>query len=65
MNAITKITLAITGLFAFSTILCGFSISQTPVVEPSSLQFHMGFAAVTLLAGFGTIVLMARQIKKP
>jgi len=65
MDAITKIVLAITSLFAFSTILCGFSISQTTVVEPSSLQFHMGFAVVTLLAGFGTILLMARQIKKP
>jgi hypothetical protein len=65
MNAITKITLVITGLFAFSTVLCGFSISQAATVEASSLQFHMGFAAVTLLAGFGTIVLMARQLKKP
>jgi hypothetical protein len=65
MNTITKITLAIAGLFAFSTVICGVSISQAPTIDPSSIQVHMGFATVTLLAGLGTIFLMARQIKKP
>jgi len=64
MNFLRKIAVAITGLFAFSTVLCGVSISQAAIIEPSSLQFHMGFAAITILASFGTIALMARQNKK-
>ncbi len=64
MKFLQKLGVAISGLFAFSTVVCGFSISQTAVIEQSSLYFHMGFAAITLLSGFGTIALMAIQNKK-
>lgn len=63
MKFITKLGVAISGLFAFSTVICGASISQAATIDPSSIQFHAGFAIITLLASFGTIVLMARQTK--
>lgn len=64
MNILRNLGIAISGLFAFSTTICGVSISQLATIEPSSLQFHMGFAAITLLASFGTIALMVYQNKK-
>jgi hypothetical protein len=63
MNFLTKLGIAISGLFAFSTVLCGVSISQAATIEPSSLQFHMGFGIITILASFATIVLFARSAK--
>lgn len=65
MKFLTKLGIAITGLFAFSTVICGVSISQAATIEPSSLQFHMGFGTITILAAFGTMALMAYQAKKP
>lgn len=64
MNILTKVGIAITALFAFSTVVCGFSISQAATIEPSSLQFHAGFAIITILASFGTMALMAYKSKK-
>ncbi len=64
MNMLRNLGIAISVLFALSTVICGVSISQAATIEPSSIQFHMGFAAITLLAGFGTIALMAHQNKK-
>jgi hypothetical protein len=63
MNAITKLVFAISVLFAFSTVVCGASISQAATIDPSSIQIHTAFAIITLLAGFGTIIQMARQTK--
>ena len=65
MNFLKKLGIAITGLFAFSTVICGVSISQAATIEASSLQFHMGFGIITILASFGTIALMAHKNKKP
>jgi hypothetical protein len=64
MNILRNLGIAISGLFAFSTVICGVSISQLATIDPSSIQFHMGFATITLLAGFGTIALMVYQSKK-
>lgn len=64
MNILRNIGIAISGLFAFSTVVCGASISQLATIDPSSIQFHMSFAAITLIASFGTIALMIYQSKK-
>lgn len=64
MNFLTKLGIAISGLFAFSTMICGVSISQAAIIEASSLQFHMGFGVITVLASFGTIALMAFKPKR-
>jgi hypothetical protein len=65
MNFLTKLGIAITGLFAFSTVICGASISQAATIEQSSLQIHTGFGIITILSAFGTMALMAYKTKKP
>lgn len=63
MKLLNKIGLFFTATLAASTTICGISIANAPVVEASSLQFHMGFAALTILCSFLTIALFARQTK--
>jgi hypothetical protein len=64
MNFVKKLSLFLTATFAASTVICGCSIAAQPVVEASSIQFHMGFAAATLLLSILSIALFARQTKK-
>ncbi|MCL5949412.1 MAG: hypothetical protein M1490_02915 [Candidatus Bathyarchaeota archaeon] len=63
MKVLNKIALFFTGSFAAFTAICGFYIANAPVVEASSLNFHMGLGALTILCSFGTIALFARQTK--
>jgi hypothetical protein len=65
MTFLTKLGVAIAGLFAFTTVICGASISQAATIEPSSLQIHACFGIITIIAAFGTMALMAYKIKKP
>jgi hypothetical protein len=64
MNFVQKLAVSLTGLFAFSTVLCGCSIAQKATFEQSRLNFHMGLAVLTILASFGTIALLVRATKK-
>jgi len=64
MNFVNKLAVSFTALFSFSTVICGCSIAQQAVIEQSSIDFHMGFAALTVLSTFGTIALLARAAKK-
>ena len=64
MNFVQKLAISFTGLFSFSTVVCGCSIAQKATFEQSSVNFHMGLAVLTILASFGTIALFARATKK-
>jgi hypothetical protein len=63
MNFLKKLSLTFAGILSASTVICGFSIAGKPVVEASSLQFHMGFGLLAILFSFLTIALFARKTK--
>jgi hypothetical protein len=63
MNILRKISLAFAGILSASAIICGCSIASKPVVEASSLQFHMGFGISAILFSFLTIALYAYKAK--
>ena len=64
MNILKKLALFFTGSFAAFTTICGFYIANAPVVEASSLNFHMELGALTILSSFSTIALFARSAKQ-
>ena len=63
MNFLKKLSLSLAGLLSASTVICGVSIASKPIVEASSLQFHMGFGLMAILFSFLTIALFARKTK--
>jgi hypothetical protein len=63
MNFLKKLTLSFAAILSASTVICGLSIASKPVVEASSLQFHMGFGLSAIFLCFLTIALYARKTK--
>jgi hypothetical protein len=63
MNVLKKLVLSAAALLSASTVICGLSIASKPIVEASSLQFHMGFGLTAILLCFLTIALFARKTK--
>jgi hypothetical protein len=63
MNFLKKAMLFLAAAFSASTVICGFSIASKPVIQASSLQFHMGFGLTAIFLCFLTIVLFARKTK--
>ena len=64
MKALSKIALFFTGSLSAFTMICGFYIAHAPAIEASSLNFHMGLGALTILSSFATIALFARSAKQ-
>jgi predicted Co/Zn/Cd cation transporter (cation efflux family) len=63
MNLLKKLSLAFAGIFSASVVICGLSIANEPIIEASSLQFHMGFGILAILFSFLTIALFARKTR--
>jgi len=63
MNILKKLSLTFAGIFSASVVICGLSIANQPVIEASSLQFHMGFGILAILFSFLTIALFARKTR--
>lgn len=63
MNFLKKVSLFFAAAFSASTVICGLSIANEPVIEASSLQFHMGFGLAAILFFCVTIALFARKTK--
>jgi hypothetical protein len=63
MNILKKLSLTFAGIFSASVVICGLSIANKPVIEASSLQFHMGFGILAILFSFLTIALFARKTR--
>lgn len=63
MNILKKLSLSFAGIFSASVVICGLSIANEPVIEASSLQFHMGFGVLAIFFSFITIALFARKSK--
>jgi len=58
MKTALIISIVVTGLLFFSTLVCGFWLRYSgQEVEASSLNFHMISAVLTAVATAGTIVL--------
>jgi hypothetical protein len=64
MNFTKKITLFLATTLSASTVICGLSIASKPVVQASSLQFHMGFGLSALFFCFLAVALFARKTAK-
>ena len=63
MNILKKLSLTFAGIFSASVVICGGSIANKPVIEASSLQFHMGFGLLAILFWLLTVTLYARKTK--
>lgn len=63
MKLLNKISLFFAAALSASTVICGFSIASKPVIEASSLQFHMGFGISAIILCFLTIALFAHKTK--
>ena len=63
MNILHKIAFSLTAIVSVSTIICGYSISNQPTIEPSSLNFHTTIGILTVLLSFATMALFARSAK--
>jgi hypothetical protein len=64
MKLLKKLALFFTSSLSLFTAICGVSIANAATFEASSLQFHMGLGALTILSSFATIALFAYQTKK-
>jgi hypothetical protein len=63
MKLLKKLSLFFAAALSASTVICGFSIASKPVIESSSLQFHMGFGISAIVLCFLTIALFAHRTK--
>ena len=63
MKILNKIAIILTALVALSTIVCGLSISNQPIIEASSISFHTAIGLLTVLLSFTTMALLARSTK--
>jgi hypothetical protein len=63
MKILKKLSVFLAAALSASTVICGFSIASKPIVEASSLQFHMGFGISAILFCFLTIALFAHKTK--
>jgi hypothetical protein len=58
----TLIILAIlTGLMMLFTVICGLWMHAQEEIDPSSVNFHLGMALVTVLLTAITLVLAVKQ----
>lgn len=60
MKLLGKLAILFTGAMASFTMICGTYIAHAPILEASSVNFHMGLAVLTMLCSFGTIAYFAR-----
>jgi hypothetical protein len=46
-----------------STLICGLYLKGQPVVDPSSIQFHMTIAVAGIVLGVTTMFLPGKKVK--